>query len=556
PAAVKAVGGNFTIDAVLTAQTNGSAAATLQVERFKVQGIASTFNPADGGYRSFEITFPTQQVSGPYNIEFGPNQALPPSDPLYSIRSVAVPQLTQLITTASLTPNTLTVNFVNPPAGGLTLANIQQITGPTGFVSLAGVTIVQNSPTQFKIVFPAPLPNGQYVVNFDSGNPNSSLQVAGTGSPMDTNFNAGVAVLLGTDPSSSTFTSSVYTNQTPVLIDPATDDGQGNVAPTITDSSINVPDDFIIDSSALQNIQLLLNIQHPDVRTLNIDLIPPASTGVPAIRIFTGSLLVASSPTQIANFTNTRFLDRVGDPNVPSIESSSPPFNAGANNFFSPQNPLDVLLGKSAKGVWTLQVTNSDEFASGTGAGNSVEIKNWSLTLPHSVPGTGLGEGGADRFQASFSIFTQDPTNTLTQQTWTPVGPGPTNEGANSARISSIAVDPSDPSGNTVYIGVAGGGIWKTTDFLTATTTIENGAVLPSGPHYVPLTDFGEANSVNISSIAIFPRNNDTNQSIIYALTGESNLGNPNFGPSTKFPGQYAANGVGVIRSMDGGKTW
>src|SRR6185312_6514352 len=268
------------------------------------------------------------------------------------------------------------------------------------------------------------------------------------------------------------------------------------------------------------------------------------------------ALLVASSPTQIANFTNTRFLDRVGDPNVPSIESSSPPFNAGANNFFSPQNPLDVLLGKSAKGVWTLQVTNSDEFASGTGAGNSVQIKNWSLTLPHAVPGTGLGESVADRFQASFSIFTQDPTNNLTQQTWTPVGPAPTNEGANSARVSAIAVDASDPSGNTVYVAVAGGCIWKTTDRINADTTIQNGAILPSGPHYVPLTDFGEANSVNISSIAVFPRNNDTNQTIIYALTGESNLGNPNFGPSTKFPGQYTAAGVGVIRSMDGGKTW
>ena len=30
-----------------------------------------------------------------------------------------------------------------------------------------------------------------------------------------------------------------------------------------------------------------------------------------------------------------------------------------------------------------------------------------------------------------------------------------------------MAVDPSDPSGNTVYVGGASGGIWKTTNFLT-----------------------------------------------------------------------------------------
>jgi hypothetical protein len=33
-----------------------------------------------------------------------------------------------------------------------------------------------------------------------------------------------------------------------------------------------------------------------------------------------------------------------------------------------------------------------------------------------------------------------------------------------SGRITSVAVDPSDPSGNTIYAGTANGGVWKTTD--------------------------------------------------------------------------------------------
>lgn len=36
---------------------------------------------------------------------------------------------------------------------------------------------------------------------------------------------------------------------------------------------------------------------------------------------------------------------------------------------------------------------------------------------------------------------------------------------ANSGRITSVAVDPSDPSGNTVYTSSANGGVWKTTNF-------------------------------------------------------------------------------------------
>ena len=101
-----------------------------------------------------------------------------------------------------------------------------------------------------------------------------------------------------------------------------------------------------------------------------------------------------------------------------------------------------------------------------------------------------------------------------------------------SGRVGGIAVDPSDPSGNTVYVGGASGGIWKTTNFLTTN---------PAGPTYIPLTDFGPTYGINIGSIAVFPRNNDPNQSIIIAATGEGDTGTP---------------GVGFLISKDGGATW
>ncbi len=101
-----------------------------------------------------------------------------------------------------------------------------------------------------------------------------------------------------------------------------------------------------------------------------------------------------------------------------------------------------------------------------------------------------------------------------------------------SGRVTGLAIDPSDPSGNTVYAAGASGGIWKTTDFLTTS---------PAGPTWIPLTDFGPTSGVNIGGIAVFPGNDNPNQSIIIAATGEGDTGTP---------------GVGFLISQDGGATW
>ena len=101
-----------------------------------------------------------------------------------------------------------------------------------------------------------------------------------------------------------------------------------------------------------------------------------------------------------------------------------------------------------------------------------------------------------------------------------------------SGRVTGLAIDPSDPSGNTVYVAGASGGVWKTTNFLTTS---------PAGPTWIPLTDFGPTNAVNIGSITVFGRNHDPNQSIVIAATGEGDTGTP---------------GVGFLISQDGGATW
>ena len=117
------------------------------------------------------------------------------------------------------------------------------------------------------------------------------------------------------------------------------------------------------------------------------------------------------------------------------------------------------------------------------------------------------------------------------QSLWTQIGPGPiTNVGFDNrdggmfditGRINSIAVHPTNP--NTIYIGAAAGGVWRSDD---------------GGTTWNALTD--TQCGLAMGSIAIDP----VNPNIVYAGTGEAN-GNAD-----------AYLGCGVLRSTDGGITW
>src|SRR5439155_16697087 len=108
------------------------------------------------------------------------------------------------------------------------------------------------------------------------------------------------------------------------------------------------------------------------------------------------------------------------------------------------------------------------------------------------------------------------------------------NQGANyktvSGHITSIDLDPRDPNGNIIYVGTDNGGVWKTTD---------------GGADWTPLTDYvtddsGAPVPIAIGGVAVDPRTPDT----IYAATGVAD-------------NQVSSQpGVGVLKSIDGGRTW
>ena len=103
---------------------------------------------------------------------------------------------------------------------------------------------------------------------------------------------------------------------------------------------------------------------------------------------------------------------------------------------------------------------------------------------------------------------------------WTPLGPVPlasdaTGDGFQnydevSGRATAVAIDPADPTGNTVYIGGAQGGVWK-----SANATSPAGNVT-----WTAVTD--DQATLSIGSIVIQPGNSNPAQSVV--LVGRARL--------------------------------
>ena len=106
---------------------------------------------------------------------------------------------------------------------------------------------------------------------------------------------------------------------------------------------------------------------------------------------------------------------------------------------------------------------------------------------------------------------------------WTPIGPSPIAQGSSpvSGLVSAIAINPSNS--NLIYIGTAGGGVWRTDD---------------GGTSWNPIFDRQLSLGVGEpGALAIDPNNTD----VIYV------------GTSRRVSAQPQA---GLFKSTDGGTTW
>ena len=126
---------------------------------------------------------------------------------------------------------------------------------------------------------------------------------------------------------------------------------------------------------------------------------------------------------------------------------------------------------------------------------------------------------------------------------WQPLGPSSIVSATYNnltGRVTAIATDPNDLTGNTVYLGTTGGGVWKSTNAagpLGAATFMPLTDTLPvfsnnAGSRVVP--------SLTIGALAVQPAVNP----VLIAGTGDSNNATDSY---------Y---GEGLLRSADGGLTW
>ena len=123
---------------------------------------------------------------------------------------------------------------------------------------------------------------------------------------------------------------------------------------------------------------------------------------------------------------------------------------------------------------------------------------------------------------------------------WISVGPSQVltpSLGLVTGRVTSIAIDPADPSGNTVYLGTTGGGVWKSSNAMAAADAAT----------FLPLTDTLPVFSRNAGSSAV------TSLSIGAVSVGNgivlAGTGDPNDATDSYYGG-------GILRSADAGLTW
>ena len=139
----------------------------------------------------------------------------------------------------------------------------------------------------------------------------------------------------------------------------------------------------------------------------------------------------------------------------------------------------------------------------------------------------------ANNLNQSGAALTLDPNG------FTSLGPRPLrmtgcsgcfNYGTTEGRVNDIVVDPTTTTNGSIvaYAGSVGGGVWKTTNCCSSSTS------------WSAVTDDPLLSTISIDSVTIDPNNHNT----IYAGTGDLNFGS------------FSMGSQGILKSTDAGATW
>ena len=123
---------------------------------------------------------------------------------------------------------------------------------------------------------------------------------------------------------------------------------------------------------------------------------------------------------------------------------------------------------------------------------------------------------------------------------WTAVGPAQITSpifGALTGRLTSIALDPADVTGNTVYLGTTGGGVWKSTNAAGPAASVTFTPLTDTLPVFSANAGSSVVPSLSIGAVAMA-------NGVLLAGTGDPNDATDSY---------Y---GAGILRSADAGLTW
>lgn len=137
------------------------------------------------------------------------------------------------------------------------------------------------------------------------------------------------------------------------------------------------------------------------------------------------------------------------------------------------------------------------------------------------------------------------PRATGLSATWTSVGPAQIqslNYGLVTGRVTSLALDPSDATANTLYLGTTGGGVWKSTNAAGPAASLSFQPLTDALPVFSGNAGTSAVASLSIGAVSVQP--GVATGAVLLAGTGDPNDATDSY---------Y---GSGILRSADGGNTW
>ena len=136
--------------------------------------------------------------------------------------------------------------------------------------------------------------------------------------------------------------------------------------------------------------------------------------------------------------------------------------------------------------------------------------------------------------------LTLQPRDTTLSAPWSAVGPAHltgTTYGYLTGRVTALALDPADATGNTLYVGTTGGGVWKSTNAAGSAAAVTFAPLTDTLPVFSANAGSGVIPSLSIGALVV-------SNGIVLAGTGDTNDATDSY---------Y---GAGILRSSDGGLTW